>query len=80
MIALSTPAPPPHKGQRQQRTEPELISGLQRIVSASRLTTFLSCRLKFYFRYVCELEKPRTPALHVGSCLHEVLKTTVEEG
>lgn len=71
MIALAV-APP--ESQRPQRTGTELIGGLQRIVSASRLTTFLSCRLKFYFRYVCEIEKARTPALHLGSSIHEVLK------
>ncbi len=74
MIALSEAASPPRELATRQRTEPELIHGLQQIVSASRLSTFLRCRLKFYFRYVCEVEKPRTPALHVGSCLHEVLK------
>lgn len=44
-------------------------------VSASRLQTFHQCRLKFYFRYVLRLEKPKSPALHVGSAVHFVLQT-----
>ena len=45
----------------------ETISHLQKKVSASRLTLFLQCRLKFYFRYVLKLTKPKTAALHFGS-------------
>jgi hypothetical protein len=41
------------------------IATLQRTVSASRLNTWLQCRLKFYFRYVQQLSKPKTPSLHV---------------
>jgi RecB family exonuclease len=43
-------------------------------VSASRLTTFHQCRLKFYFRYALGLSKPKSPALHVGTTVHEVLR------
>jgi CRISPR/Cas system-associated exonuclease Cas4 (RecB family) len=43
-------------------------------VSASRLNTFHQCRLKFYFRYVLKLVKPKSPALHVGSTIHAVLQ------
>jgi len=43
-------------------------------VSASRLSTVQQCKLKFYFRYVLGLSKPRTPALHVGSTVHSVLQ------
>jgi RecB family exonuclease len=43
-------------------------------VSASRLTTFHSCRLKFFFRYALGLRKPKAPALHIGTTVHEVLK------
>ncbi len=55
-------------------SENEILSGLQQTVSASRLTLFLQCRLKFYYRYVLAIPKPKTPALHVGSTVHEVLK------
>lgn len=52
------------------RSVDDLIS----TVSASRLTCFQQCRLKFYFRYVLALMKPKPPALHVGSTVHGVLK------
>ena len=44
-------------------------------VSASRLQTFHQCRLKFFFRYVLALKKPKSPALHVGNAVHFVLQT-----
>src|ERR1700678_323470 len=50
------------------------VAGLQKTVSASRLSLFLSCRLKFFFRYVLRLKKPKTPALHVGGSVHATLK------
>jgi len=43
-------------------------------VSASRLSLWTSCRLKFYFRYVAQIEKPATPALYVGKTVHAVLQ------
>jgi CRISPR/Cas system-associated exonuclease Cas4 (RecB family) len=43
-------------------------------VSASRLALWSSCRLKFYFKYVMQLEKPATPALHVGKTVHSILQ------
>jgi hypothetical protein len=43
-------------------------------VSASRLNCFHSCRLKFFFRYVEQIAKPATPALHVGKVVHGVLQ------
>jgi len=68
MIAVVDPivSAPPARG----RSIVELI----KTVSASRLNTWLSCRLKFYFRYVVELEKSKTPALHVGTVVHAVLQ------
>ena len=42
MIALASTAPAP--------TGEEIIRHLQKKVSASRLTLFLQCRLKFFFR------------------------------
>lgn len=53
---------------------PGKLAALQRTVSASRLNTFSQCRLKFYFRYVEEIRKPKTPALHVGGVVHSTLK------
>ena len=50
------------------------IEDLITSVSASRLTCFQQCRLKFMFRYVLGVVKPKSSALHVGSTVHGVLK------
>ena len=50
------------------------VEELQRTISASRLNTWLSCRLKFYFRYVLGLTKPKTGALYIGTSVHSALK------
>src|SRR3989442_13787313 len=65
---VAPPASPPaaHSG----RTKEELLA----TISASRLGTWLGCRLKFYFRYVAGISKPTTPAQHIGSVVHEVLQ------
>ena len=55
-------------------SEAEIITTLQRTVSPSRLTLFLQCRLKFFFRYVARIPKPKSAALHVGGSAHAVLK------
>jgi putative RecB family exonuclease len=68
MIALAEP--PVATPVTQPRTIAELIES----ASASRLTTWLQCRLKFFFRYVSGIKKPPTPALHVGSTVHSVLQ------
>ena len=54
--------------------EPAPMEKLKRTVSASRLNCWLHCRLKFYFRYVLKLTKPKTAALHFGSVVHLVLQ------
>lgn len=43
-------------------------------ISASRLKTWQECRLKFYFRYVEQIESPMSPALFVGQIVHRVLQ------
>src|SRR3954451_19349227 len=63
-------APPP----KVARSVKDILTGLQQTLSASRLSVFLQCRLKFYFRYVLALPKAKTPSLHVGSSVHSVLK------
>ena len=70
MIATVDPA------QVQTPAQPKAnpIEALQKTVSASRLNTFLQCRLKFFFRYVQQIRKPKTPSLHVGSVVHLVLQ------
>jgi putative RecB family exonuclease len=50
------------------------VAELGRSISASRLGTWLQCRLKFYFRYVAELPKAPTPSMHAGSTVHAVLQ------
>ena len=53
-----------------KRTIDELLQS----VSASRLSTWQQCRLKFWFRYISPIQKPKTAALHLGSSVHETLK------
>ena len=53
---------------------PARLAELQRTVSASRLNTWHSCRLKFWFHYVQRLTKPPSAARHVGSVVHSVLQ------
>lgn len=60
---------------RAEHSEKDLINELQQTVSASRLGLFLQCRLKWFFRYVLKLRKPKTPPLHLGSAVHTVLKS-----
>jgi putative RecB family exonuclease len=55
-------------------TPDEIVQSLQKTVSASRLSLYLSCRLKFFFRYVLKLKKPKSAALHVGGSVHATLK------
>ena len=54
--------------------EPSPIEKLKQSVSASRLSCWLQCRLKFYFRYVLKISKPKTAALHFGFVVHLVLQ------
>lgn len=70
MIAvLESPVAAPAKPQPK-----DLIAELQKTVSASRLGLWHSCRLKFFFRYVLQLKKAPTPAMHAGSSVHAVLQ------
>ena len=68
---MSTPAEAPKP---IELSEKHIITGLQNTVSASRLSLFLQCRLKFYYRYVLKLKKPKTASLHVGNSVHAALK------
>jgi CRISPR/Cas system-associated exonuclease Cas4 (RecB family) len=65
-VRVTSPPPPV--------TKANPIETLQKTISASRLNCWLSCRLKFYFRYVQEIVKPPTPAVHVGAIVHLVLQ------
>lgn len=70
--AATTPATPPVSMPAASvgRTKEDLL----RTVSASRLGTWLQCRLKFYFRYLAGIAKPNTPARHTGTVVHAVLQ------
>ena len=62
---VDTLQPPP--------TEKQIINRLQEKVSPSKLSLFQACRLRFFFRYVLGLQKPKSVALHVGATVHAVL-------
>jgi len=70
MIAFADPPPAVELVKPCGRT----IEELTRSVSASRLATWLQCRLKFHMRYVAGVPKPPTAALHVGKTVHAVLQ------
>ena len=57
-----------------QANKPRSTEELLATVSASRLNTFHTCRLKFYFQYHLGLAKPKTGAQHIGSTVHFILK------
>jgi hypothetical protein len=65
-LVLPDPPAPPNR--------PSRVEELQQTASASRLGLWHQCRFKFYFRYVLRLQKPPTPALHVGKVVHAVLQ------
>jgi hypothetical protein len=69
-VALpTTPSPPTSKPKRKT------VEQVLETVSASRLQLFHQCRLKFFFRYVLGLQKPRPSALFMGSMVHSVLQS-----
>ena len=43
-------------------------------LSASRLKSFLTCRLRFYFEKVLGLQSPTSPALQIGKAVHAALQ------
>jgi putative RecB family exonuclease len=67
-LAPGIPAMPP------VQSEEDRIDDLLKTISASRLSTFLQCRLRFFFQYVLKIERQKSSSLHVGSTVHEVLK------
>ena len=62
-------APPAQAGAPSAR-----IEELKKTVSASRLNCWQTCRLKFYFRYVLRIKRPKSAALFIGSMVHLVLQ------
>ena len=55
--------------------EAGVLQHLQQKVSPSRLSLFQACRLKFFFRYVLGLKKPKAAALQVGASVHATLRS-----
>ena len=56
----------------------------RRILSPSAINTWLNCRMKFYYRYVCGLKEPECitgeidPAM-LGTLLHDVMKKLYQD-
>jgi len=71
MIAV---AEPQSGGHAVQQCVEDRRDYLQKTISASRLHLFLQCRLKFYFRYIAQIQKPPTPSMHAGSTVHAILQ------
>lgn len=51
----------------------------KRLLSPSAINTWLGCRMRFYYQYVCNLREPETvvpeiDAAHLGNLLHSVMK------
>lgn len=70
---IATVEPPTARAPTQPTTVDQ-VAELQKTISASRLGVWLTCRLKFFFRYVEEIQKPPTPSMHCGSTVHAVLQ------
>ena len=60
--------PPGTNGTAKKSTDP------LEYVSASRLKSFLTCRLRFYFEKVLALPRPVAPNLHLGRSVHAALQ------
>jgi len=54
--------------------KPDRAAELRTTISASRLSVWLQCRLKFYFRYVAQIQRLPTANMHAGSTVHSVLQ------
>ena len=65
-----------HAPQTKRASRPlsEILSDLTRSVSASRLSLFHACRLRFFFRHVLGLTRPKAAALHLGATVHQTLR------
>ena len=64
----------PHPARAPERTVAQIVAELLRTVSASRLSLFHACRLRFFFRYVLGLTGPKAVALHLGATVHQTLR------
>ena len=57
------------------RPRAEILAALTASVSASRLSLFHACRLRFFFRHVLGLTRPKAAALHLGATVHQTLRS-----
>ncbi len=69
-----TPAPPAGSNGHLPHDETILGGDPLEYISASRLKSFLTCRLRFYFEKVMALPKPLGPSLHFGRAVHAGLQ------
>ena len=74
VTAIAPIVPPALSVPPSRINKPKSIQELLATVSASRLNTFHSCRLKFYFNYVLGLTRAKSGAQHIGSSVHFTLK------
>lgn len=52
------------------------------ILSVSRLETYISCPIKYFYKYILKIEdyfEPKTEVLKIGSAIHETLRILYEE-
>ena len=52
------------------------------IFSISRLETYISCPIKYFYKYILKIEdyfEPKTESLKIGSAIHETLRILYEE-
>ena len=66
MIALDTP--PAQRGEKANVYSPPYLS-------PSGIKSYLSCPAKYYYERVLKVELPTSPALFLGTCVHETLAT-----
>jgi ATP-dependent helicase/DNAse subunit B len=72
---------------RIKKTDDILTKLKQQTCSASSISMYLECELRFYFRYILELEETNSYTLDnmlqsamIGTIIHAVLKEAVEDG
>lgn len=89
-IGLATPYTPPspilvRKDEKiQTLLEQKYFSRSSRYISATALTTYLACPLRFYFKYILQLKEPEgveenMEAGTLGSILHSTLEYIYKE-
>lgn len=66
MIVLDTP--PAQHGEKANVYSPPYLS-------ASGIKSYLSCPAKYYYERILKVELPTSPALFLGTCVHETLAT-----